>query len=713
MLFSDLHEKLPGLAHGARVLGRALAQAAKPEEELTLSEWADRYRRVSAESGSRFPGAWSTARTPYLREPMDCLHPDHPARKVTLKFSAQTGKSEIPVNWFGYIVDRAPGSMMIVLPSLDEAIKFNRVKLQPTVDASPQIRHRVRPENSRDEAASTTSFKRFAGGFAQIVTASSSKGLQMVSIRYLVMDEVSEYPLDTDGRGSPIDQARARQKSYGDLAKEFASSTPGLAGTCRISAMYEDGDRRRYYMPCPHCNGYSVLRYENMQAPSPVTKHRVTFACQGPECGALIDQADREQMLANGCWIATRPNDQDFPGAILAPVPDYIPAEDLERYICPPCEGRCRGWQPSYALWSAYSPMESWGDIWQRGVEAKGVPLKEKTFTQQDLGEPYDPTSDAPDHEKLLAVRRFWPRGTVPYPACALTGFIDVQGDRYEWGVWGWGPGFQGWLVDFGVIAKSGDYTADFAYIDALGARTFLTPSGVELAPIAWGIDTGNETQILYDKVSGRGWLTATKGESRVKAPPLRFTEVSLRDRLGRPIAGRRLRLGFIGGFDLKTAVYKGLSALVAGPRENGQFPNGTLHLPEWIGEDYAKQLTAEVLFDPQAEAKGKAKRALLERPGEHREWRKLPGRANEALDIVVGARALAWQEGAGEIEEDRWAELVAQAHREKPQTADLFDKPGLKAPEEMPRGEQPQRQGQLAPGGWIPRHTHWMHRDR
>ena len=132
---------------------------------------------------------------------------------MTLKVSAQTGKSELGVNWFAYIVDRAPGPMLTVLPTGDEAVKYNRVKLQPTIDASPRIRHRVRPENSRDEGASTTAFKRFSGGFNQIVSASSSKGLQMISIRWLMLDEVSGYLRDVDGRGSPSSQARCATKS--------------------------------------------------------------------------------------------------------------------------------------------------------------------------------------------------------------------------------------------------------------------------------------------------------------------------------------------------------------------------------------------------------------------------------------------------------------------------------------------------------------------
>jgi phage terminase large subunit GpA-like protein len=709
---AELHERLPGLSPGRRILAEALAQHARPEQELTVSEWADRYRKVSAESGSRYPGPWSTARTPYLREPMDCLHPDHPARRVALKFSAQTGKSEIPVNWFGFIVDRAPGTMLMVLPSLDEAIKFNRVKIQPTVDASPQIRHRVRPENARDEASSTTSFKRFSGGFAQIVTASSSKGLQMVSIRYLVMDEVSEYPLDTDGRGSPIDQARARQKSYsdGDLAKEFASSTPGLAGTCRITGMYEDGDRRRFYVACPHCGDRQTLRWENMQPPSETTRRRVTFNCVS--CGQFIDQVEREAMLATGEWIPTRSNDpsQELPGAIYDPVPEHFPPEDLAKWSCAPCEGRCRDWQPSYALWSAYSPMESWGDIYARGVAAKGDPLKEKTFCQQDLGEPYDPTSDAPDHERLMAVRRFWPKGTVPFPAAVVSGFIDVQeSGTFEWAVWGWGPGFQGWLVDCGIIIRSGDIDADFAILDALCARTFPTEAGVELTPIAWGIDTGNETQLLYDKVAGRPWLTATKGVGKNKAPPLFMSKAQLKDGFGRAIPGRIIDLGLIGTFDLKSAVYKGLKALAAGPREDGSYPHGTLHLPDWINEDYCRQLTAEVLIDPQAEAKGKAKRALLERPGDHREWRKLPGRKNEALDEVVGAKALAWQEGAGQISASRWEELVAAAHRPpKPVTPDLFARPDLtESAQPKPEPAAPEQK----PSSWVSPRRGWLQR--
>ena len=87
--------------------------------------------------------------------------------------------------------------------------------------------------------------------------------------------------------------------------------------------------------------------------------------------------------------------------------------------------------------------------------------------------------------------------------------------------------------------------------------------------------------------------------------------------------------------------------------------------MPDWIGEDELRQLTAEVLIDPreyEAAAANKRRGALI-KTGERREWRKKPHQPNEALDIVVGARALAWGEGAGQLTGSEWRERAAEAH--------------------------------------------------
>lgn len=382
-------EQFAALQRGELILYRALAAATRPVEDLTISEWADRYRVVSAESGSPWPGPFKTERVPYLREPQDCLHPDHPARRVTARWAAQLGKSTAIENWFGFIVDQAPGSMMIVLPTLEEASKFNRIKLQPTIEASPRIAHKVVPVNSRDEQGSTTSYKRFQGGFCQIVNAGSSKGLQMVSIKYLAMDEVTGYPADVDGRGSPRDQARTRQKMYGDLAKEWEGSTPGIAGECAVTADFEAGDQRHLYVPCPHCGVYHTLEFDRMRGPDATAGLPVHFRC--PSCDGVLVDGYKGDLLARSVWIARRVRD----GA--EPVPELISAEEIDHWRCDPCEGRCCGFEPSYHLWAAYAPKERWAAIWERSEAAKEDTTKARVFYQQDLALPYDPGGVAVD----------------------------------------------------------------------------------------------------------------------------------------------------------------------------------------------------------------------------------------------------------------------------------------------------------------------------
>jgi len=479
----------------------------------------------------------------------------------------------------------------------------------------------------------------------------------MISVRWLILDEVSGYLRDVDGRGSPASQARARQKAFGDLAKELAISTPGMAGECEISDLYDASDRRRFYIPCPHCGDFGRLGYDKMLAPSPATSNRAAFVCEG--CGGVLEEAHRGPMLAGGRWIPTWVLDD------AEPVPAVIPAAEIEDYATPPCQGRVVSKQPGYAIWSAYSPMENWTDIWTRGQEARGDPVRDKVFVQQDLGEPYEPKNDTPDWEKLLAARKPWKRGVVPWPGAVLSGFLDVQGNGFEWGLWAWGEGFQGWLIDRGVIAH--DYTEDQAWaaIDALTSRRWPTAGGGEVDVMSWGIDTGAFTQVLYDRVGGRHALLATKGDNRPSATPLKKGRADLRDHRGRAIAGRRLNLAFIGNFDLKLSIYEGLRSLVAGPEPSGAWRPGTLHLPDWIGEDELRPLTAEVLIDPREYEAGAAnkRRGALIKTGERREWRKKPHQANEALDIVVGARALAWGEGAGQLTGSEWRERAAKAH--------------------------------------------------
>lgn len=668
MSYHDARLHFPELPAGEAILFLALEAASRPVEDLTISEWADRYRVVAAESGSPWPGPFRTERVPYLREPQDCLHPDHPARRVTARWAAQLGKSTAIENWFGYIVDQAPGSMMIVLPTLEEATKFNRVKLGPTIEASPRISHKVMPVNSRDEAGSTTSHKRFAGGYCQIVNAGSSKGLQMVSIKYLAMDEVTGYPRDVDGRGSPRDQARARQKMYGDLAKEWQGSTPGIEGECAISADFDSGDRRHYYVPCPHCGVYHCLDFEQMRGPG----DGLPAHLRCPSCNGVILDGHKHDLLAAGRWIARRVHEGE------PPVPDLIAPPELAEWVCPPCEGRCRDWQPSYHLWAAYAPRERFADIWSRWEDAQGDTTKLRTFYQQDLALPYDPGGVAVEWEKIVEAARSHvrPRGTVPPNAGLVVSAADVQGYGIKWTCYAIGPRGQRWLIDRDVFPGAPDQSDEpwIALADALG-RTYPTAGGAEKGIDLSGVDSGFATDRVYLFCATRPNCFALDGRHQPALPWLGTpSKKDIRDDRRRVIA--KVLLYPVGNYDVKTEVMAGLANFVLGPDAMGTWPRNTLHLTgELCDEDFAKELTAERLVDPDEEARATISRRArrLISPKAPREWKRILGRANDWFDATVYAFALAWHlEHKLRLNAERWSDLIVKVHG-RPIEPDLF----------------------------------------
>jgi|GEM_PF-366722 len=670
MTYHAARQRFPALPAGEVVLFTGLAEASKPSEALTVSEWADRYRIVSSESGSPWPGRFRTDRVPHLREAQDCLHPDHPARRYSARWAAQLAKSTAIENWFCFIVDQDPGSMMIVLPTLEEASKFNRIKLQPTIEATPRIAHKVVPVNSRDEQGSTTAYKRFAGGFCQIVNAGSSKGLQMLSIKYLAMDEVTGYPRDVDGRGSPRDQARARQKMYGNLAKEWQGSTPGIVGECAITADFESGDRRYRYVPCPHCDTFQPLDFDHMCGPDPEAGLPVHFRCV--QCDGVIVNGHKTEMLARAEWVPTRVHEGD------PPVPTAIPADELAEWLCPPCEGRCRDWQPSSHLWAAYAPRESWADIWDRWENAQNDTTALRTFHQQDLAEPYDPGGVTVEWEKIVeAARGFaYPSRRIPAEAGLVVSSADVQGYGIKWTVLAIGPRGQRWLVDREIFEGPPEQSDEpwIALADALG-RTYPTAGGTEKGIDLSGVDTGFATQRAYRFCAARPNCYALDGRHQPGLPWLGSPKKQdIRDANKRLIA--KVLLYPVGNYDVKTEVVAGLANLVQGPDERGQWPSNTIHLtPELCDEDFAKELTAERLVDPDEDTNSSNRRGRrLISPKAVREWKKVAGRKNDWFDCMVYALALAWHlERKRRLTKDKWVDLLTTVHG-VPTTPDLFD---------------------------------------
>ncbi len=630
---------MTALATAAALVYGAIATAIAPDPIVTVAEWAEQARHVAPET-SRYPGKWSNARAPYLVEVMEALSLSDPCRDVVFKKSAQIGATEAGINLFGTIAARAPAPMLIVLPTGDMVYKYIRTKLEPAIEATPELKRRVFALKSRDETGSTGRFKKFPGGFAMVTGANSSADLQMVSVRAVILEEVSEYPPDVVQRGDPVDLAIARTKSYSEIRKIFYNSTPAIKGACRVSAKFEASDQRRYYVPCPHCGAYQILKFENLDWSSDAAPHGAYFGCAANGC--VIEQHHRQRMVAEGVWLRTFPaaegSEDRTPGEVVA-------AEDIAAFRARRSPGR----EPGFALWQAYSPFVPWDDTVAEWLAAQGDPLKEKVFVQQALGEAWEASGESPDWLKLHARREEWQTGIVPPGALFLTLGADVQKHRIEWAVWGWGIGKSSWLVDKGVIAGDTSELATFAPLAEIRRSEYPNALGRKFGIEAAAIDSGFNTQAVYAWVRALSdpYTLAIKGVPGAHKPAL-----------GTPspqdvtIAGRKMPGGIllwpVGQWSLKSELYANLNKTIAGPGADGGFAPGYVHFPRDIDEAYLQQLTAEYLAPRRSGAR------IVH------DWVKRADVANEALDIRIYAMAAAVHAGIDQMTAEDWARIAA-----------------------------------------------------
>lgn len=672
---------LPGIASAFVVGFGALAAVAQPEAPLSVSQWAGAHRVVGVESQSPHPGPWSNDRVPYTVEVMDACQLENGVRRVVIAGCAQFGKSEISLNALLWTIDYAPCGIMILLPSLEEARTWSRLKWEPNVEATPRIRTKVDLRKSRSAEGSTTMVKRFRGGSAEIQTAGASKGLQMRSYQLLACDEVDQYEAQVGVGGDPIDAAERGQLTFGDDAKTILSGTYGFKGKSRMEREFNASDMRRWYTPCPHCGGAQVLDFNTMA----LSEGRVVFSCIG--CGCVIEEADKRRMNAEGFWLpAFEHPEADAEARARNPAPPkFIPAEAIDafapfspergyRFSVRDCEGRNRG----YHLWQAQSNLSVWSVIWDKWQKVKAGLGDAIEFCQKILGEPYEEAVDRPDHERLHQARGILYRSEtigVPEWASIVTAAIDVQASRIEWAAYAYGQGGVGARIATAVIAKNpSDWTVWREDVARLVETTFSGPSYKARLADYWGIDSGGTaTENVYNFCYPRQFLAhpvlSLKGSSHDKGdalPLARGNKVTVWNR------GRRvgtMHNWFVGTYALKARVYHGLAQGLLAAEKRAMQPRALLYPAEATKEDF-RQLTAEHL--------------KRDDPRERGRWVKPVGAANEQLDLAVYCLALAWFQGLDRLNEFQWAQLAADRAPDMRQ-AELTPLERLMAPGDPP----------------------------
>ncbi len=155
----------------------------KPPEVMTVSQWADKKRRLSPETAAE-PGPWRTERTPYLKEPMDAFT-DPRVHKIVIVAASQVGKTELELNVIGYIIDQDPGTILLILPTLDDARKFSRQRLAPMIRDCKAIKNKVADVKSRD-SNNTLLQKTFPGGSITLIGTNTASALASLPVLSLI-----------------------------------------------------------------------------------------------------------------------------------------------------------------------------------------------------------------------------------------------------------------------------------------------------------------------------------------------------------------------------------------------------------------------------------------------------------------------------------------------------------------------------------------------
>lgn len=433
--------------------------ALKPPANITVSQWAERFRQVTGETSAR-PGPWSNELLPYLVEPMNTFS-DGDVKSTTMLISTQSGKSECLLNVVGYTIDQDPGPILVVQPKDENAETFcHRVLVM--IDATDALsQHKTgRPRDMKKDLLRLGSCTVYFAG------AGSPSDLAERAIRVLLLDEIDKFPPWSGREANPLDLAEERTTTYPD-AKIGRFTTPVLE-TDPGWSYFQASDQRRYHVPCPHCHAYQRLEFsverlkfpDDERNPDTIAEQRLAwYVCEHCEKAIEDDGDTLRVMLDRGVWC---------------PAGGKVTARGKVR-------GGRKGPHRGYQLNALYSPFRGWSTVAAKFLRSKDDPTALMNFTNSWLALPWTETRKGLEEDDLKKLRDDRRPGVVPTRnQIVLTCGVDVGGPEngpyvFDYVTRAWAVRMRSWLIVYG---RTVGYKKEL--LDAVFGRTFVDGQGGE-----------------------------------------------------------------------------------------------------------------------------------------------------------------------------------------------------------------------------------------
>lgn len=576
-----------------------------PRLSISIADCAEQ-RRILPSSSSSEGGPFRNRRVPYLRGIMDALSNPRVPTVVVMK-GAQVAGTTIGENWVLWTMLESPAPMLSVWPTEKLMRRWSLTRLDPMIEMTPELARLFDRTGLRD-SNDAIAHKEFPGGTLDLLTARSSSDLRSITAARIWFSEVDNILAEIIDEGDPFELARSRGETYWDY-KEYFESTPTVAGHSRIWDELTRTTWNDWWMPCPHCKEYQVLVWRDgmedgdldragerrfiweRDGAGEVIPGSVTYACS--KNGCAIEEHWKTWMLERGEW---RPRHPDRLAAGF-----HIPA-----FI---------------------SPLISWTRIAQRFQRATRSQARMRTFVNNICGLPYaEKTRSLTAH--FLKQREEDYGADVPDGVQVLVAGADVQSDRVEVCVWGYGAGEEAWVIEWGIINGEPGLARTWRDVSAFLRKGFVDVQGRTRHIAATCMDAN------YQSARVHRFAAAFVGPNGAKVIP-----IIGRDGRGRPVLAdppppskrrrtkRRRPSRVVGTDTVKDLLSDRL--LVAKKSAPGVPAPEHVHFPTGLDPTFYEQLTAEEL------------RTVYRKKRPVRVWeKKKQDLANEVLDMAVYAYA-------------------------------------------------------------------------